>query len=223
MSEKTSTIKNVMSNLLNKPATALQRSGMSRAVMRIFEIYKGTTAEELITHLIDRGYAIPTWLTTMLGNYMPNHPLPTAARAELVYKAMLNDLRMNDLDAENPSEPKPERTMLDVSSCQGRLLMRRTGSWHGIGVGEYRTPFTPEGVDVMSLVEFGAVHVEPLGNLVPWDGEYTMDPRAVKLIELAKNGETTVSAEDIVGVRNESGNDSTSLPCGEHRTLPNKW
>jgi hypothetical protein len=52
----------------------------------------------------------------------------------------------------------------------GDLVKRKTGSWHGVIVGEYSTDRTLEGYNVMSMLEKGAVHVEPVGMLVPWDG-----------------------------------------------------
>ena len=66
------------------------------------------------------------------------------------------------------------------------LVKRKRGSWHGIIVGDYNTELTPEGYNVMSLVEYGAVHVEPEHTLEPWDGVYEMDPRALALIEQHK-------------------------------------
>ena len=64
----------------------------------------------------------------------------------------------------------------------GDFVKRKKGSWHGVIVGWYSTPLTPEGYCVMSLVEFGCVHVEPVTTLESWDGVYQLDERADWLI-----------------------------------------
>ena len=68
------------------------------------------------------------------------------------------------------------------------LVKRKKGSWHGIIVGWYSSEHTPEGYNVMSLAEYGCVHVEPERTLEPWDGVYEMDPRAAVLISESLNG-----------------------------------
>ena len=52
----------------------------------------------------------------------------------------------------------------------GDKVKRKKGSWHGIIVGWYSTEHTPEGYNVMSVLEKSAVHVEPVTTLELWDG-----------------------------------------------------
>ena len=59
--------------------------------------------------------------------------------------------------------------MSEPTYKRGDYVKRRKGNWHGVIVGEYSTPLTPEGYCVMSLREYGAVHVEPVGMLEPWE------------------------------------------------------
>jgi hypothetical protein len=81
--------------------------------------------------------------------------------------------------------PDDQNTDLSRSFKKGDLVKRKTGSWHGVVVGTYDTSLTPEGYNVMSLLEFGAVHVEPARTLESWDGNWEMDPRAVEVIHHA--------------------------------------
>lgn len=53
----------------------------------------------------------------------------------------------------------------------GQYVKRKRGNWHGVVVGFYSTELTPEGYCVMSLREYGCVHVEPERMLEAWDGE----------------------------------------------------
>lgn len=56
----------------------------------------------------------------------------------------------------------------------GDKVKRKKGNWRGVIVGYYSTGFTPEGYCVMSVLESGAVHVEPINTLEEWDGRFGM-------------------------------------------------
>jgi hypothetical protein len=76
-----------------------------------------------------------------------------------------------------------------IEVIRGTLVKRKNGSWYGVIVGDYETHRT-DGVAVMSLLEFGAVHVEPKGNLLHWDGIFRLDENAVAIMNAWRKGGT---------------------------------
>ena len=180
-------VKETIQKMQDIPPSDEQYGGLARAIVFAFELY-APTPNGLLTHLKLSGIDAPQWLLDEPEMRRRGHAISKGTRAVIIYKAMLHDLDERII-IRNTTHGLRIRNGYDfIDLDRAELVQRRTGSWYGVVCGSYKTPLTPRGFNVMSLMEYGAVHVEPASNLKPWDGVFEgPDPRAVELVDKIKS------------------------------------
>lgn len=175
-------VKETIQKMQDIPPSDEQWGGLARALVFALEIYSPTPTG-ILTHLRMSGVDVPQWLLDEPEMKRRDHVLSKGTRAVIIYKAMLHDLDERLIIRDTTHTLRIRNGYDFIDHTKAKLVKRKTGSWYGVVCGSYTTPLTPRGLNVMSLMEYGAVHVEPAHNLKPWDGEFEIDPRSKELVD----------------------------------------